>query len=164
MDMKEAQEEAATKAANRVRRDKPYEYKKKAHKEQASFNEKVQEAVGEARDALETATDSPAVQRAKTALQHGSALMAERKKIIKIADRSANGWSVVAEYTADELAADSDDEKRLEKAAERTAGLKKRKRVPATQNPRAPRYAAAQLYGNLVSPYQAVGPHHQQSN
>ena len=97
--MKEAraQEEAATKAANRVQRDKPYEYKKKAHEEQASFNEKVQEAVGEARDALETATDSPAVQREKTALQRGRALMAERKKIIKIADRSANGWSVVAD-------------------------------------------------------------------
>ena len=30
--------------------------------------------------------------------------------------RSDNGWGVVAEYTADELAEDSDDEKRLEKA------------------------------------------------
>ena len=36
--------------------------------------------------------------------------------LIKIADRSDNGWGVVAEYTADELAEDSDDEKRLEKA------------------------------------------------
>ena len=108
-DMKEAQEEAATKAANRVRRDKPYDYKK-TREEQASFNEKVQEAVREVRDALETATDSPAVQRAKTALQQGSALLDERQKFIKFADRSANGWSVVAEYTADELAADSDDE------------------------------------------------------
>ena len=71
-DLKEAQEEAATKAANRVRRDKPYAYKKKAHEEQATFNEKVQEAVQEAHEALETATDSPAVQRAKTALQQGS--------------------------------------------------------------------------------------------
>ena len=44
-------------------------------------------------------------------------------------DRSANGWGVVAEYTADELA---DDEKRIEKgekAAERKAGIKKRKRA-----------------------------------
>ena len=54
-----------------MRRDKPYAYKKKAHEEQATFNEKVQEAVREAHEALETATDSPAVQRAKTALQPG---------------------------------------------------------------------------------------------
>ena len=78
-DIREAQEEAATKAVNRVRRDKPYDFKKRAHEEQASFNEKVQEAVGEASEALETATDSPAVQRA---LQQGSALLAERQKLI----------------------------------------------------------------------------------
>ena len=109
-DMKETQEEAAAKAASRVRREKPYEYKKKAHEEQATFNEKVRESVREAQDALETAADSPAIERAKAALQQGSALLAERQKLIKIADRSVNGWSVVAEYTADELADDSDDE------------------------------------------------------
>ena len=80
-DLKEAQEEAATKAANRVRRDKPYAYEKKAHEEQATLNEKVQEAVREAHEALETATDSPAVQWAKTALQQGSTLLAERQKL-----------------------------------------------------------------------------------
>ena len=131
-------EEAATKAANRVRRDKPYAYKKKAHEEQATFNEKVQEAVREAHEALETATDSPAVQRAKTALQQGSTLLSERQKLIKIADRSANGWGVVVEYTADELADDSDDEKRLEKAekaAERKAGLKRERDSHLSKNP-----------------------------
>ena len=66
-----------------------------------------------------------------------------RNLLIKIADRSANGWGVyvVAEYTADELADDSDDEKRLkkaEKAAERKAGLKKRKRVYTTRGHASP--------------------------
>ena len=39
-----------------------------------------------------------------------------------------NGWGVIAEYIEDELADDSDDENHLEKvekAAERKAGLKK---------------------------------------
>ena len=48
---------------------------------------------------------------------------------------------VVAEYTADELTDDSDDEERLEKAekaAEREAGLKKRKRVQPAASPPAP--------------------------
>lgn len=57
-----------TKAANCVRREKPYAFKKKAHEEQASFNKKVHDVVEEARDALETATDSLAVQWATAAL------------------------------------------------------------------------------------------------
>ena len=103
----------------------------------------------EATDALEEATDSPAVQRTKAALQEGQRLLSERQKLIKIADRSTNGWSVVAEYTADELADDSDDEKRLEKAekaAERKAGQKRRRRQQPVQKgamPRGQRYPGA---------------------
>ena len=51
-------------------------------------------------------------------------------RLIKMADRSEYGWAVVAEYEADELAVDSDDEKRIyraEKEAEKK-WLKKRKR------------------------------------
>ena len=44
-DIKGAQEEAAAKAAKRVRHEKPYDYKK-AHEEQATFNAKVQDAEG----------------------------------------------------------------------------------------------------------------------
>ena len=73
--MKGAPEEAAAKAASRVRLEKPYEYKRKAHEEQTTFNAMVQEAVKEAADALEEATDSPAVQRAKAALQEGERLL-----------------------------------------------------------------------------------------
>ena len=64
-DFKGAQEEAA-KAAKRVRHEKPYDYKKKAHEEQATFNAKVQDALKEATDALDDTADSPAIQRAKT--------------------------------------------------------------------------------------------------
>ena len=71
--------------------------------------------------------------------------MTERQKLIKISDHYGNSWGVVAEYTADELADDSEDEKRLEKAenAERKARLKKRKRVKPAARPsiRFTRYA-----------------------
>ena len=66
------------------------------------------------------------------ALTRGKKLLLEREKLIKIADRSEFDWGVVAEYTADELADDSDDENQLDKAkkaAERKAGKRKRKRV-----------------------------------
>ena len=84
----------------------------------------------EAQDALANIDDSPSLQRAHEALEKGARLLAERQKLVKIADRSANGWGVVVEYTADELADDSNDEKCLEKAAEkaaeRKAGLNRR--------------------------------------
>ena len=110
------QDEAATKAVNRVRNDKPYHYKKKAHEEQARFNAQVVESVQEAHDAFASIEDSPAIQRAREALEKGARLLVDRQKLIKVADRSDNGWGVVAEYTADEFAEDSGDEKRLEKA------------------------------------------------
>ena len=52
----------------------------------------------------------------KEALKKGRRLIAERQKLIKIADRSEHSWGVVQEYTADELAEDLGDEKRLEEA------------------------------------------------
>ena len=40
-EIKQGQEDAAAKALKRVRREKPYAYKRKGNEEQASFNEKV---------------------------------------------------------------------------------------------------------------------------
>ena len=79
------------KAVSKMRHDKPYEYKKKAHEEQARFNLQVEETVQEAQEALAPLDDSPALQRARDALDKGTRLLAERQKLIKIADRSANG-------------------------------------------------------------------------
>jgi len=74
-------------------------------------------------------------------------LLAERQKLIKIADRSEFGWGVVAEYTADELAEDSNDKKHLEKAekaAERKAAKRKRKQVEPTAKTGKGRYNVQQ--------------------
>ena len=134
-----------------------------------TFNKKVQDAVKEACDVLEEVAESPAVQRAKAALREGAALLSERQKLIKIADRSPNGWNVVAEYTADELADDSDDEKRLEKAekaAGRKARLKRRRKQPPMQKGAAERilcYPTAQgAYGGYALPLPSVFPQGQQ--
>ena len=52
-----------------------------------------------------------ALEQAKKELEKSEEEICVRQKLIRIADRS--DWGVVAEYTADELADDSDDEKRL---------------------------------------------------
>ena len=56
--LKVAKEKAAAKAASCIRREKPYEFKKKAHEEQATFNDTIKEAA----TALKGTTDSLAIQ------------------------------------------------------------------------------------------------------
>ena len=127
-DVRQAQEDAAAKAVTCAQLEKPYNYKK-AHEEQVRFNDQVSACICEAQGSIATSDETPAQKRAQEVLEKGVQLLAERQKLIKIADRSENRWGVVAEYTADELADYSDDEKRIEKAAERKAGLRKRKCV-----------------------------------
>ena len=63
------------------------------------------------------------MKRDREALKEGEDLIVARQKAIRIADRSEYGWATVEEYEEDELAANSDDEKRLYRA-EMRAGRK----------------------------------------
>ena len=63
------------------------------------------------------------MERAKEALKEGERLLVARQKAIRIADRSEFGWATVDEDEEDELAENSDDEKRLYRA-EMRAGRK----------------------------------------
>ena len=47
-------------------------------------------------------------------------MLKDHQKAIRLADRSELGWAVVNEYGEDELAEDSDDEKRIAKAVATT--------------------------------------------
>ena len=49
-------------------------------------------------------------------IAEGQHLIKKRQKLIKIADRNKDGWLVVQEYESDDLASDSEDEKKLRKA------------------------------------------------
>ena len=64
----------------------------------------------------------------------GKELIRKRQKLIRIADKSADGWRVVDEYVSDELASGSEDEKRLERAKD-VANLKRRQATQARQGP-----------------------------
>ena len=50
-------------------------------------------------------------------------MIAARQKLIKVADRSKFGWVTADKYEQDQLAADKDNTKKLEKA-EKSAGSK----------------------------------------
>ena len=50
------------------------------------------------------------------ALNEGKNRLAQRRKLVHLADREEKGWKFVREYVRDNLAEDSDDEKQIEKA------------------------------------------------
>ena len=110
----------------------------------ADFQEEIQQrqevAAANAECDLASVTAGPtattALRRVKEAIQQGRRLLDERQKLIRLADRSEHGWGVVDEYTADDLADDSDDERRIEKA-ERKAGKRRKQRQPQAPGTRA---------------------------
>lgn len=57
-------------------------------------------------------------------------LIRKRQKLIRIADKSKDGWKVVEEYVSDELASDTEDEKRLKKAIEVVARKRRFSKQP----------------------------------
>ena len=68
--------------------------------------------------------DQGDVEGVKSHLNEALGELRKRQKLIKIADRSPQGWATVKEYVSDVLADNSDDEKRLRKA-EKSATAKK---------------------------------------
>ena len=111
----------------------------KGNQEQVAFNAKLDEAIAEAEIQLEEAgpSTSPAPEHAKEALKKGRRIV-ERKRLIQIAERSEHSWGVVQVYTVDELADDSGDEKRLEKAekaAKQKAAKRHKKQASSAHGP-----------------------------
>ena len=64
----------------------------------------------------------------------GKEIIRKRQKLIRITDKSTDGWKVVDEYVSGELASGSEDEKRLKKAKDAAS----RKRRQSTQGRRGP--------------------------
>ena len=78
----------------------------------------------------ETQQSQPSSDRIRSLAQDARELLRKRQKLIKIADKSRDGWQVVAEYESDELASGSEEEKRLKKARE-TASRERRQKDQA---------------------------------
>ena len=116
-DVRQAQDKACSESHQQDAARQTIRIQKESAQGTSPFNQEVQEA-------LELLEDSPTLQHARDLLDKGTCLLVKR---LKTADRSMNGWGVIAEYIADELADDSDNENHLEveKVAERKAGLKK---------------------------------------
>ena len=98
--------EAAVKRAKRAR----FVFQSKGNEPQFEHAESVLDKLESAKDAL----NANATSKAKTAIEEGIALVSKRMKVIQIADKSQYSWATAQEYLSDELASDSEDEKREE--------------------------------------------------
>ena len=112
-------------AVKKARRES-YTCKRKGNQQQLDHAVQVLEKFDEASDALKAIS----YDKVKAALDSGTEVVFKRIKGIKMADKSEFGWSTVNEYLSDELASNSDDEKRMyrvERRAERKTKDKRRR-------------------------------------
>ena len=88
------------------------ELKRDGNKLRYKVNEEILEKVEDAMKAI----DRNDLEAAKTSLEGGKKILTKQQKLICLADREDNGWTVVRHYLSDDLASDSDDEKAINKA------------------------------------------------
>ena len=79
-------------------------------------------------DKASNALKAKSCHKVKAALDSGTEAVSKRIKVIKMADKSDSGWSTVNEYLSDELASNSDDEKRMYRVKRRTERKTKERR------------------------------------
>jgi len=131
----------------KIEEERGYTFPKKGHEKQWRFNKAVDNprdnhidnALDELKKMPPTTDEKIAkiVESVREQLNKGREEISDRQKKIEMADGSKYSWGMVEAYERDELAVDSADEKRMEKAekeAERSGVKKKtkRSRVPSS--------------------------------
>ena len=104
-------------AVNTKKRKKEPEFKSKGNKIRYEVNEEIIEKVDSAIDAI----NEEDIEAAREVLGSGKEILTKQQKLIRVADREEHGWEVVKHYLSDDLAGDSDDDKRLKEARKEAA-------------------------------------------
>ena len=113
------------------------EFKFKGNRKQLELNAQLDHIFGQ----IEVNLNEP--QEVRKLVVEGRQLIKKRQKllIIKLADRSKDGWLVVQEYESDELASNSEDEKKIRKA--KLSPEKKRKESKASSGNASKKFKSA---------------------
>lgn len=122
----EDQEDCVRSVVKKVKEDQSTKWKKVGNEKQYKFNDSLEAKF----DSAIAAIDKKKLEKAKQGLQEGKKLLAERQKLIKLADRSECGWATVLAYVTDDLADTAEDERRISKAgksAKKTIEAKREK-------------------------------------
>ena len=102
--MRSAHEETSQKLARSSGRRDPYTFKRKANENQFRSNQDVEVAFAEVSAGLKKVNPDDlgergklGLQKAMSAAEEGTSLIARRQKLLKLADRSEWGWAVMEE-------------------------------------------------------------------
>ena len=121
----QAEDKEGIRASNsKLQREaKASKFKYKANAKQFLHNVEVGDLVGKVIEQLqkENTNHAQAIEFASRAL----ASIQKRQKLIELADKSEAGWLVVDEYESDELADDSEDDKKIRRAQDKAVRKKK---------------------------------------
>ena len=151
------------KEIKKLKFDVPHRFKKEGNEDQYKFNLKVTDAIVEAKEAC----SSQQLDKVHASLEKGEKLLSERQKHILLADKSDFGWSLIQEYKRNDLADDSDDEKKIIRAEARARTQAKQnlarnkiklsssRKEPSAFTPVAPT-TSSHLYSNSARPIPTV--------
>ena len=114
---------AQIKSTTTRKKNNKVSFKYKSNEIQYEFLSEVTDLVEEARDLC----DAGSKKRLTKKLDDISNVVDKRIKVVKLADKSPAGWDTVKEYLNDDLASDSDDNKKMRQAESRA--MAKRKKV-----------------------------------
>jgi hypothetical protein len=155
---KERSESQMSRLQSELSSSDEYKFQRKSCEDQYKFNRKLTVALKEADSHLEP-RDAGAV-LAKQKMFDGMEHLRYRQKLVKMADSPELGWRVVQEYTANPLADDSEDDKKILRAqtrAERKSKAEKAKKKHLTPYIR-PAAKATSSSGNNASGKSTVRP------
>ena len=113
------------KVTNQPQGKAPVVLNNKGNQRQYEHEEKVLALLGQVAEAIEDSEGNLAYEKTIEAKKE----VQKRMKMIKLADRSEFGWNTVAEYESDELASNSDDEKKMKRAESRAQAKRKRRQI-----------------------------------
>jgi hypothetical protein len=119
---KRKNEDVADVVAKKLKDAEVPNFKQSYNKDQYEHNAKVNQALVETAECLERGDSN----KAKEKIEQGKTLIKKRQKLILLADREEHGWEVAKCYVSDNLATDSEDEKRILRSRRQAASNKKR--------------------------------------